>query len=83
MYPLSTSALDSDLDSPQIVISVIDNSGLCSEQRCFLDGNANISSLNTTSFADQPTTTATIRVECTTVHGEERGATVTVGRREP
>ena len=51
-----------------------------SKQRCYLDDNANISYLNTTPFADQPATTATIRVECTTVQGEEQGALVIEGR---
>ena len=81
MSPLSPSADVSDVVSPHNVDSVIHDTDLCSEQRCYLDGNAKISSLNTASHAYQPTTTATIRVECTTFRGEERGATVTEGRR--
>jgi hypothetical protein len=81
MSPLSPSADVSDVVSPHNVDSVIHDTDLCSEQRCYLYGNAKISSLNTASYADQPTTTATIRVECTTFRGEERGATVTVRRR--
>jgi hypothetical protein len=46
---------------------------LRSKQRYYLDGNADISFFNTTPFADQPTTTATIRVECTKVQGKGPG----------
>jgi hypothetical protein len=46
---------------------------LRSKQRYYLDNNADISFFNTTPFADQLTTTATIRLECTTGQGEEPG----------
>jgi hypothetical protein len=72
-----------DLVFPQIVVSIIHDTDLRSKQRYYLDGNANISSFNTTSFAYQPTTTAMNRVECMTVQGEELGALVIEGRREP